>query len=91
MHDSDVLETRLPYVAARFVGWGILAAIIYGLSIGPAYWLIPGRSPVADRLTVKFYAPVYRISAAAKMDDVVAPYCIWWAELPGGTVERVLR
>ena len=91
MTDSDELELRWPFVAARFVWWGILAAALYLLSIGPAYWLLPGRSTAATQWTLRFYAPVHRLSEVAQLSEVLSPYCTWWAELPGGTVERILR
>jgi hypothetical protein len=91
MTDSDAIELRLPHVAARFLLWGILASAIYLLSIGPAYWLLLGRSTFASERALRVYTPVYRLAEMAPISDLFGSYCTWWAELPGGAIERMLH
>lgn len=91
MTDSDALELRWPHVVTRVLFRGILAAALYFLSIGPAYWLLLGRSALDTERTLRFYTPVFQIAEVAPVSGVFGSYCSWWAELPGGTVERMLH
>jgi hypothetical protein len=91
MNDSDALELRWPYVAARFLLWGSFATALYLFSIGPAYWLLMGRSESHTAQALRFYTPIYRLAEVAPVSDVFGTYCMWWAELPGGTVERTVH
>jgi hypothetical protein len=91
MTDSDALELRWPRIAARLLLTGTLSAALYLFSIGPVYWLVLGHSAFGNERALSFYAPVYRMAEVQPVAEVLGTYCTWWAELPGGSIERMLQ
>lgn len=91
MIEADGLETRWPRAVGRFVLWGLLTGALYVVSIGPAIWMFVGRSEAVERAILFLYFPVWPTHDNTPLDNLLGPYCDWWATLPGGSEDRFER
>lgn len=77
MTEPDELEMRWPRVVARYLLWGMLAVVLYVLSIGPAVRLAD-RLPVLGLALEWFYKPLAAVSYLGGQPTWLDTYLEWW-------------
>ena len=59
-----------------FVIWPVVAAMVYVLSVGPAYWAV--RKDIFGHKVLQVYNPLFRVIGATPFQRGVGVYLHFW-------------
>ena len=77
MQPADERPEPLWQRLVRWAGYGLLAALLYVLSLGPAFRLFT-QGRLSSKLLERTYMPLVSAAAAVGLHDLLVRYVSWW-------------